>query len=192
MLIDFNNDGRPDCVVANAEIDDNAESRSKRLSYEQSPLVHHNRSGRQFRLANRGAGSYFEGRHIGHGLAVGDLDDDGDLDLVISHKDGPPAILRNGTPTRNDWIPLVLVGTQTFRDAVGARIEVHAGGRVLRRLKKSGQSLMSSHDPRILVGAGPAEAFELVLVRRLSGPVSTLKRPALESNATGFVTPRPS
>ena len=98
-LADLDNDGWPDAVVANAEIDDNAESLGKTLSYEQPPLLHHNLAGQRFRLANRGAGAYFEGRHLGHGLAIGDLDDDGDLDLVINHKDGPPAILRNDTPT---------------------------------------------------------------------------------------------
>jgi enediyne biosynthesis protein E4 len=180
VLADLDNDGWPDCVVTNAEIDDNAESRGKRLSYQQPPLLHHNCVGRQFRLANRGAGTYFEGRHLGHGLAVGDLDDDGDLDLVISHKDGLPAILRNDTPTKNHWIRLVLSGVQSSRDAVGARIEVHAGGRVLYRLKKSGHSLMSAHDPRVLVGVGAAEAVELVLVRWPSGAKSTLKRPALQ------------
>jgi hypothetical protein len=180
ILADLDNDGWPDCVVANAEIDDNAESRGKQLSYKQPPLLHHNRTGRLFQLANRGAGSYFEGRHLGHGLAVGDLDDDGDLDLVFSHKDGWPAILRNDTVTRNHWIRLNLVGTRSTRDAVGARVEVQAGGRVIHRLKKSGHSLMSSHDPRLLVGLGAAEAVESVLVRWPSGAVSRLEHPAME------------
>ena len=180
ILADLDNDGWPDCVVANADIDDNAESHGEPASYPQPPLLHRNLAGQRFRLANRGAGAYFEGRHLGHGLAVGDLDDDGDLDLVISHKDGLPAILRNDTPTRNHWIRIALIGTRSPRDAVGARVEVKAGGRVIHRLKKSGQSLMSSHDPRILVGLGTAEAVERVLVRWPSGQVSTLAHPALD------------
>jgi hypothetical protein len=180
IMADLDNDGWPDCVVANAEIDDNADSRGEPLGYEQPPLLHQNRGGRQFRLANRGAGAYFEGRHLGHGLAVGDLDDDGDLDLLINHKDGRPAILRNDTPAGNHWIRLALSGIRSCRDAVGARVEVHAAGRVIHRLKKSGQSLMSSHDGRILVGVGKATACERVLVRWPSGAISTLLHPALD------------
>ena len=66
------------------------------------------------------------------------------------------------------------------RDAVGAKIEVKAGGRVIHRLKKSGHSLMSSHDPRILVGLGVAEAVDSVIVRWPSGRVSSLEHPAID------------
>ena len=90
---------------------------------------------------------------------------------MINHKDGPPAILRNDTPTANHWVRFVLVGTRSPRDAVGTRIEVQAGDRVIYRLKKSGHSLMSSHDPRILVGLGSAKIVTRVTVRWPSGTI---------------------
>jgi len=178
-LADLDNDGWPDIVVANANTDDNAESLGKPLSYAEPPLLHRNIGGRRFHLSNSGAGAYFEGSHLGHGLAVGDLDDDGDLDLVINHKDGPPAILRNDTPTVHHWIRFALVGTRGPRDAVGTRVEVEAGGRVIHRQKKSGHSLMSAHDPRILVGLGPSEVVGRVTIRWPSGTISTLEKPGV-------------
>jgi hypothetical protein len=138
--------------------------------------LHHNLAGRQFRLANQGAGAYFATNHVGHGLAIGDLDDDGDLDLVISHKDGPPAILRNDTAPAGRWIRLNLRGTRSNRDAIGALVTVDAGGRGIYRQRKGGCSLMSSHDPRLLIGLGPAPESVAVTVRWPSGAVSRFDR----------------
>ncbi len=97
---------------------------------------------------------------------------------MISHKDGSPAILRNDTPTGSHWIRFALVGTRGSRDAIGTRVEVEAGGRIIHRQKKSGHSLMSSHDPRILVGLGPSEAVGRVTIRWPSGMISTLEQPS--------------
>jgi hypothetical protein len=176
-LADFDRDGWPDIVVANGHIDDNAQVFGQPTGYAQPPLLHRNLAGRGFRLVNAGAGSYFEGTHVGHGLAVGDLDDDGDLDMVISHKDGPPAILQNDTPPAGGWIRLRLVGTRSNRDAIGTLVTVETpGGRTIVRHRKGGCSLMSSHDPRLLIGLGTDEPAVRVTVRWPSGEVSRLER----------------
>ena len=176
-LMDFDNDGWPDIVVADSHIDDNADVHGQPSAYAMPPLLYQNLGGKRFRLASRGAGSYFETAHVAHGLATGDLDDDGDMDLVIGQKDGPPALLRNDTPAAatNHWVRLKLVGKKSNRDGIGARVAVEAGGRTIHRLRKCGQSLMSAHDPRLLIGVGSATTVDRLTVRWPSGAVSTIE-----------------
>jgi hypothetical protein len=101
---------------------------------------------------------------------------------VISHKDGPPAILRNDTAPAGRWIRLKLQGTRSNRDAIGALVKVDVGDRAIYRQRKGGCSLMSSHDPRLLIGLGPAPEFVPVTVRWPSGAVSRFDR--LATNQT--------
>src|SRR5207244_11137890 len=108
--------------------------------------------------------------------------DDGDIDMFASHKDGPPALLRNDTPPENRWIRLKLVGTRSNRDAIGARVAVVADGRTIHRQRKGGSSLMSSHDSRLLIGLGSAKSVAKVTVRWPSGTVSVLEH--LATNRT--------
>jgi hypothetical protein len=162
-LVDFDNDGWPDCFVANGHIDDNLERVGYDTPYAEPALLHRNLYGKRFVLETRGAGPYFEQIHVGRGVAFGDLDNDADIDLVINHKDGPPAVLRNDTASGNHWIRLILVGVKSNRDAIGARIVVETAGPLIVRQRKGGASLASSHDPRLLVGLGGA-----AMVRRLT------------------------
>jgi hypothetical protein len=175
-LIDFDNDGWPDAFVANGHVDDNREG----VAYAEPPLLHRNiptgpDARRRFKLATRDVGPYFASKHVARGVAFGDLDDDGDIDIVASHKDGPPAILRNDTPVarENHWIRLQLVGTRSNRDAIGTRVEVVTSSRTIFRQRKGGCSLESAHDPRLLIGIGSALEAETVTIRWPSGAVST-------------------
>jgi enediyne biosynthesis protein E4 len=171
-LADFDNDGWPDCFVTNGHVDDNLELLGQNRPYAQPALLHRNLEGTRFRLATRDAGPYFDSDHVGRGAAFGDLDDDGDMDIVVNHKDGPPALLRNDTTTPHHWIRLSLLGTVSNRDAVGARVEVELAGRTLVRQRKGGTSLESSHDPRLLIGLGTEPEARKVTVRWPSGRVS--------------------
>jgi hypothetical protein len=167
-LADFDNDGWPDCFVTNGHVDDNR----RNAAYAQRPTLYANLAGRRFRETREGAGDYFTTGHVGRGAAFGDLDDDGDIDIVINHKDGPPALLRNDSPAKHAWIRLKLVGTRSNRDAIGARVEVEAGGWTIVRQRKGGCSLESSNDPRLLIGLGAVTKVDRVTVRWPSGAVS--------------------
>ena len=111
-LADFDNDGWPDCFVTNGHVDDNLELLGQDSPYAHPPLLHRNLEGSRFRLSTRDAGPYFDSDHVGRGAAFGDFDNDGDVDIVVNHKDGAPALLRNDTQTANHWIRLSLVGTR--------------------------------------------------------------------------------
>lgn len=183
VLSDFDNDGWPDCFIANGNVDDNLQLISKYYSPCPEPaLLHRNRNGLRFDLATNHAGPYFDSDHVGRGVACGDLDDDGDLDLVVNHKDSPPALLRNDTKTSNHWIRLKLEGSRSNRDGVGARVEVQVGDRTIVRHRKGGASLGSAHDPRLLIGLGDAGSAKRVTVFWPSGQVDRFEGLASETD----------
>ncbi len=181
-LADFDNDGWPDCFVSTGHVDDNLELLGKNSPYAQPPLLHRNLEGRRFRLATRDAGAYFDSGHVGRGAAFGDLDNDGDVDIVVNHKDGVPALLRNDTTTANHWIRLSLVGTLSNRDAVGALVTVELKSRTLFRQRKGGGSLESSHDPRLLIGLGEETEARRVTIRWPSGGITTAEHLAADTS----------
>jgi hypothetical protein len=188
-LADFDGDGWPDAFVANGHIDANRKDLAPVMTYDEPPLLFRNvaaapgseAGARRFELSTRDAGPYILARHVARGAAFGDLDDDGDLDVVVSHMDGPPAVLRNDTPA-GAWVRLALVGTRSNRDAIGARVEVEAGGRVVSRLRKGGGSMLSTSDPRLLIGIGAVDHIEQVKIHWPSGCVDVVRDVAPRSS----------
>jgi len=176
-LADFDNDGWPDMMTVNGHVDDNLGELGREGDYAQPPKVWRNLGRCRFRLVSD-AGPFFAVGHAARGAAFGDLDNDGDIDVVINRMDSRPAVLLNESqPAR--WIRLELVGTRSNRSAIGSAVDVHAGGRVLIRQLKGGGSYASANDPRLLVGVGSAERVERVEIRWPSGQKTTLTNPAL-------------
>ncbi len=174
-LADFDGDGWPDNFVLNGHVDDNRKLLGENVDYEEPSLLFWNKGGKRFHLATRDAGPYFDGRHVGRGAAFGDVDNDGDIDILLNHKDGPGTLLRNDSPVKNHWVRLVLQGTQSNRDAIGAKVEAVIGPRTIYRQRKGGCSMMSTNDPRLTIGVGDAKVIDTLTVRWPSGEVTTLK-----------------
>jgi len=175
-LVDFDNDGWPDLLVVNGHVDDNLPSNGDVLPQAEPAKVWSNQGDGRFRLV-RDPGPFFAVDHVARGAAFGDLDNDGDMDVVISLMDRRPAVLLNESPRRS-WIRFELMTGTPGRPAIGAVVEVHTGDRVIYRQVKGGGSYLSANDPRLLVGLGSAARVERVVIHWPSGACSTLVDPA--------------
>jgi enediyne biosynthesis protein E4 len=178
---DFDNDGRPDLLIVNGHVDDNLEKFGQDIPYAEPAKVWWNRGAGGSRIALTtlaDPGPFFAVPHAARGAAFGDIDNDGDVDVVISRMDQLPAVLLNDSPPRS-WIRFELIGRRSNRSAIGAAIEVRAGGRVFHRQVKGGGSYLSANDPRVLVGLGDIERVDSVEVRWPFGVRSSLRDPAI-------------
>ncbi|MDB5352413.1 MAG: hypothetical protein JWN86_3660 [Planctomycetota bacterium] len=178
-LADFDNDGRPDMLVANGEIDDNLRQFGQEVDFDQPTVVWRNMGRSKFvRVMN--PGPFFAKDHNARGAAFGDLDDDGDLDVVLILTDGKPAVLSNESVNQGNWIRFALEGSRGNRDAIGATVEVYAGGQVFQRLVRGGDSYLSVNDRRALIGIGTLDRVDRVEILWPGGRKTTLNEPALK------------
>jgi len=179
-FFDYDNDGDPDLFLVNGHPDDMIESRIPRVRYRE-PLLMFENTGRAFKDVSAKSGAVFSKVFSGRGMAVGDFDNDGDLDVLISNNGEAPVLLRNEGGNRNNWVGLQLVSTKSNPAAVGAIITWQAGGVTRRRLKTGGGSYLSSHDPREVLGAGSATKIDWIEIRWPSGKVDRLTNVPLNS-----------
>ena len=133
------------------------------------PMLLLRNTGHGFIDVSTDSGAVFQQPWLGRGLAIGDIDNDGRIDVVVSTNDGPAHLLRNETPTQNHWLTLKLVGHKSNRDAIGAEVKLVTGSGSQFATVTTAGSYLSSSDKRVHFGLGPDSAAQLIEIRWPSG-----------------------
>src|SRR6185295_418753 len=163
-FLDEDDDGWPDLVVANGHPFEPVATVWPGIRYAEPALLFEN-TGHVFREAATERAPDMARPMAGRGLAVGDVDNDGDLDVLLLGVGEPPRLLRNDGGNRNHWLGVRLEGTRSNRDGVGAVVRVTAGGRERVKVRAGGTSYASASDPRLLFGLGAATGVDRIEVR---------------------------
>ncbi len=160
-FFDYDNDGELDLLLANGHPDDMIGQYSLKVTYKEPLLLFHHENGK-LRDISAQAGPVFQKNFSARGLAVGDYDNDGAVDVLIANNGEAPLLLRNRAARGNHWVGLKLESVHCNRDAIGARITWSCGGKKRSRLRTGGGSYLSSHDPREVLGLGVATKLDWI------------------------------
>jgi enediyne biosynthesis protein E4 len=175
VFFDVNLDGRLDIAVANGHIDETVRNIRGNVGYAQPAQLFLNEGGRKFRDAAAEVGGGYDQPKVGRGLAVGDFDRDGDLDLLLTTNNGGAYLYRNDVRNGNRSIRFRLVGTKSNRDAIGATVHLYANGQQQTGMVRSGSSYLSQSEFPVTFGVGKSEQVERVVVDWPSGRTEEYK-----------------
>ena len=173
-FFDYDNDGRLDLLIAQGHDLDTIQLNYPNLRYREPMLIAHN-NGKGFTDVSAESGEVFQQNWVGRGLAIGDLDNDGRLDAVVTLNDGPAHILHNETQAGNNWLILKLVGRKSNRDAIGAEVRAETSAGLQLITVTTACSYLSSSDKRVHIGLGKDTAAASIDIRWPSGLTQTLK-----------------
>jgi hypothetical protein len=178
--IDADNDGRRDLFVAQSHVLDTIEKTNSLLKYKQAPLLIRNTE-RGFQNISMAAGDVFKTDFAARGMAAGDLDNDGDTDVIISQTNGAPVVLRNDG-TKNHWLGIDLRGgVKSAPNGEGARVTVTDANGIKQSFDASNSgSYLAANDPRIIIGLGNATSVNQIEIRWTSGKIQTIENPAID------------
>lgn len=183
LFTDFDNDGRLDIFAANGHIDPDVRHAMPLVGYPQRPLLFHNAGGGRFQEVGWQSGAVLRRRIVARGLAVADIDLDGDSDVLLTTNGGAPLLLRNDTPRvlkpalEHNALRLVLRGSRSNRDGIGALVKATIGGTTrttLRRMVRSGSSYLSQSELPLTIGMGAATRMETLSIHWPSGATTIL------------------
>jgi hypothetical protein len=193
-FIDYDNDGWPDIVQLNGAMVDNVQLYHSEVTYKEPLLMFHNLGKGQFEKIPDGAlGTDFSVPIAGRGIASADFDNDGDTDLAINNRGDYPMLLRNDGGNSNHFLEVLLIGTKSNRDGLGASLKITAGDWIHIEQSKGGMSYMSASDPRILFGLGKHSKIDSLEITWPSGQIDRLKDLPIDKiiaikEGTGIVT----
>jgi hypothetical protein len=175
VFADLDLDGRLDLAVVNGHIDDTVRNIRGNVGHAQPAQIFLNQGNGSFLEAASSAGGGFDQPRVGRGLAYGDFDRDGDLDLLVTTNNGPAALFRNDQAAGNRSLRLRLVGTTSNRDAIGASVRVFHGGTSQSRMVHSGSSYLSQSELPVTFGVGRRDRVERVVILWPSGRTDEFK-----------------
>jgi hypothetical protein len=190
-FLDYDNDGWKDLLIAQGHDLDTIELSSPNLRYREPMLLARN-TGHGFVDVSGQSGSVFQQPWVARGLAIGDLDNDGRLDAVVTTNDGEVHVLHNQTQTRNHWLLLKLVGHDSNRDAIGAEVELVTAAGSQFATVSTASSYLSASDKRVHFGLGKENVAQRIEIRWPSGIRQTVKDVAADQILQIDEPPRPA
>jgi hypothetical protein len=162
-ILDLDNDGYPDIFWVTGNVYAEIERVNPKFPYKGPRILYRNRGNGTFERI-RDAGPAINSLHVSRGVAFGDFDNDGDIDMVIMNQHEPPSLLRNDAPKANHWMKVRLEGTKSNRSAIGSRVIVRYGGKSQAQGVMSQASYMSANDPRLHFGLGSETKADIEVI----------------------------